>query len=192
MAGRYLEDVIALRADALRELRESPAFDAFVALDAAAVSLGAERATLDGRAFQANSLGAVLVERARNRSELQKEILSGKPPKPLSQGDAAEIVLRTTDMPLRLGDLLAGVEEQGLVLTGDKVANFRSNISRDRRFYSLKFDGQYLWWFAGVELPKAWVEATGYDLVIEPVASLPFSNQEGGGPVATTDNTSVT
>jgi len=184
MARDYLEEVIALRGEALRELRQSPAFDAFTALDNAAVSLGADRASLDGRAFEANSIGAVLVERARNHTELQKEILSGKPPKALSQGDAAEIVLRSTNTPLRLGELLAGVEEHGVPLTGDKVSNFRSNMSRDKRFYSLKFDGQYLWWFTGVELPKAWVEATSYDRVVEPAASLLFPSQEGGEPIA--------
>lgn len=187
MPRNYLEEVIALRAEALRELRQSPAFDAFTALDNAAVSLGAERAALDSRAFEGNSIGAILVERARNHAELRKEMLAGRPPKPMSQGDAAESVLREANAPLRLAELLAGVEESGVVLGGvDKTANFRSNLSRDDRFYSLKFGDKYLWWLTGVELPKAWVEATGYDLVTEPVASLPFSSPEGGEPIAPT------
>jgi hypothetical protein len=185
VARNFLEEVIALRTDALRELRQSPAFDAFTALDNAAVSLGADRATLDGRAFVANPIGALMVERVRNRLDLQRDVLNGKPPKSLSQGDAAEEVLRLVNTPLRLTDLLVGIEEKGVVVTGDRIANFRSSLSRDTRFYSLKFDNQYLWWLNGVPLAQAWVEATGYDLVVSP-AELSFHSSEGGDGDATT------
>ena len=182
MIRDYLVEATMLRDAALAELRQHPAFQAFTVLDNAVVSLGGSRSGFNGAATESASVISVLAERARNRAEI---FVKGA--KPLSQGDAAEQVLRELDIPVRLSELLAAVEDKGVKVSGaDPAANFRSTISRDDRFYSLKHDGQYLWWLTGVTLPRAWIEATEYGLLAEPVASLPFSSLEGGEPIAPT------
>ncbi len=63
----------------------------------------------------------------------------------------------------------------------DPVNNFRSTVSKDKRFQPYKRNNMHFWWLTGEQLPSSWIEAAGPDLLAEPAASTVRSSQEGGG-----------
>ena len=82
--------------------------------------------------------------------------------------------------PLPVGRWLEKCITDGINIKGDDpLPNFRSTVSRDKRFYNFVRNGMYFWWLTNVELPEKWKKAEGLDLLDQPSA-FSVSNQEGG------------
>jgi hypothetical protein len=171
MDSAWLEKVRDLRAEAWDALMSSPDFIAFKTFDDAVVSLGgAPILAMDSTPLK--DVARRVVEAAGARMTENKK---------LSQGDAAEMVLNQRRIPLSLADLLNGAIEKGAEIGGaDPVSNFRSSISKDKRFRSVTRNGKYFWWLVDVPMPPATNETGEPDLLDgSPDSSVP-SSQEGG------------
>jgi len=69
-------------------------------------------------------------------------------------GDAAEIALTEIGHPLVMPKLLEKAIEYGAEIGGtDPLNNFRSSISKDDRFYSVKRGNIHYWWLKSLPLP---------------------------------------
>lgn len=114
-------------------------------------------------------------------SALSKGVLAKLPPQNVrspSQADAAEIALTLRGQPLNLVRLFEAAQELGAEIGGsDPLATFRSSLSKDSRFTSLRTNAGYFWWLSGRPAPRKWSEALG---ISSNDASDP-SNREGGG-----------
>jgi len=179
MADSLLKSAEALRATAYEALKASEPFRAFKAMDDAVAAMGGRRllSPLSGV-----TLNGVVVAAG-----------TAAPPNPpprrrLSQGDAAEIILREQGKPLVLTELLARVPEKGVTVGGENAQmNFGSTLSRDARFYSFRRDGLYYWWLSGVDLPQPFKnEAPDLPLQDGSGASSSQPSQEGGDAHAAT------
>ena len=72
----------------------------------------------------------------------------------ITQGDVAARVLKGHGKPLPIGRWLEKSVADGINIKGeDPLANFRSTVSRDKRFYALVRNSMYFWWFTDVGLP---------------------------------------
>lgn len=174
MASDYIEQTVALRDDAWRTVGASPAFIAFKALDDAVAAMGGQRIIAPAPPVNKDgprpSVGP-MVRIPRGRTMGHR----------ISQSDAAEAALLANSEPLPIGRLMEAALAKGAAIGGEKpLANFRSALSKDKRFYSLMRNGLYFWWLDGVELPDKWKEASDRDLLTESDASSVHSNQEGG------------
>ena len=173
----WLERTREMRAEAWEAVVSSADYAAFKTFDDAVVSLGGSPMfNLDNSSL--SSTTKRVVEAATRR------IADGKK---LSQGDAAEMVLRVSRMPLSIAPLMEAVLEKGAEIGGtDPLNNFRSTISKDERFYSVKHGNFYYWWLKDLPLPPRGNETAGPDLLTQPAVSSKLTNQEGGGGHAPT------
>lgn len=180
MATNYIDSTKAVRDAAWRDVQKSPAYLAFKALDDAVAAMGGERIVASVRAIE---------DRPRASFRTFANIVPNMPVTRPSQGGGAEAALRAKGEPLPIGRLLEAAIEHGAIIGGDKpLANFRSTVSKDPRFYSLMRNNMYFWWLRDVPLPPKWNEATDPDLLDGSVASSVHSNKEGGdghGPATT-------
>ncbi len=174
MATSYIDKAKDLREDAWREVQTSPSFLAFKALDDAVAAMGGQRMIAPREDAPRPSVGTFA------------QAKRGRAMKKFSQSDAAEVALREKGEPLPVGRLMEAAMEKGATIGGEKpLANFRSALSKDERFYSLMRNNLYFWWLVGVELPDNWKEAP--DLLTKEGSdvSIVGNNQEGGEAHAT-------
>jgi hypothetical protein len=177
MTDTVLEKTIALRAEVLREVINSSAFQSFKALDAAVSSMG-------GKSMLSGNL-ALFDDSPRSAASSATPVHRRR----LSQGDVAEQTLKAFGQPMHIRALLDAVLTQDVEIRGENpLANFRSTLSRDPRFKSVMRNGGYFWWLNGVALPDKWGEAEADDLVAR-LASAPVSSSQEGGDGHVADNT---
>jgi hypothetical protein len=179
-----LEGAKALRQTAWLELTKCKPFASFKAMDDAVAAMGGGRLIGESPLFgAANMAEPNPPARKRIRPFTPKKMTA----KRSTQGDVAEKILRDGNQPLNIHKLLAAVIDEGVEINGtDKLSNFRSNISRDKRFRSIMSNGGYFWWITSSPIPRGWDETAGQDLWSEPAVS--SDNQEGGdghGPATT-------
>jgi len=172
MSDSILDKTIALRREAWEQVKATPAYAAYRAIDNAVVALGGDSALLSG-ALKPGSIYA-----------------PPSPPKRISQTDAAASALREGGMPLPIGRFMEAAIEKGADVGGaNPINNFRSALSKDPRFEAVKRNGMYFWWFAGEPLPLRFQdqhkETADPDLLAESAASS-SSSQEGGESHAAT------
>lgn len=177
MQDERIAAIGALRDEAWREVQATKAYSVVRALDEALSLLGGSRL------LPQQSPSTVQV-RTRVRSSDDSEIVRSKDR--ISQGAAAEAALVEATSPLPIGRLLEAALGKGAAIGGENpIANFRSALSRDERFYSFTRNGQYFWWLDGVDLPPNWNEAPDLPLERKSDASFVQSNREGGEAYAT-------
>lgn len=172
MDSTWLERQRILRDEAWDAVTSSSDFFAFKAFDDAVVSLGGTPLFhLDTPRFRSAMHNAIEAT-ARRATEARKP----------SQGEAAEIALMKHGRPLHISVFLEAAVDSGAEVGGENpLANFRSTVSKDPRFVTIKRDGQYFWWLAHVALPPDWNEPVDPDLLMEAsTGSSVSSNQEGG------------
>lgn len=177
--GLLANKVSEARQMAWADVEASPAFAAFKQLDDTVVLLGGRSAlpVFGGDAGKATVRAAAGTSSGASSAK-------GVAGRRITQGDVAEGVLRNSEVPLHIKDFLqktiaAGAEING----GNPLANFRSTVSKDKRFKSVVFNGRYYWWLAATPVPSKFKEATDPDLLAS-VASV-GANKEGGEAHAT-------
>lgn len=144
MEQSFLAKARELRAIAWDAVTVSEEFRAFKAFDDAVVSLG-------GNPLYEIGAGPIRDQAKRIVDAAAKRLADGKK---LSQGDAAEVVLRMTGLPMNIAELMEAAVEKGAEVRGsDPLSNFRSTISKDDRFYSVKAGSHYYWWLKDKPLP---------------------------------------
>lgn len=162
--AEWLDRARQLRAEAWDAVQASSAYVAFKRFDDLVVDMGGTSLISENDAaasWKSTTLRAV--DAAARRLSDQKK---------LSQGDAAEIVLRQVREPLPVARLLEAVVKRGVAIGGaDPLSNFRSSISKDDRFYALRKGSLYFWWLKGQQVPPAWQE---------PSSSTEFDDLLGG------------
>ncbi len=174
MADSVLDETKALRDKAWAEVKASPSFVSFKALDVAVGAMGGKQILSTPPASNAQ----------KSETQDRKKIVVRRRARP-SQGDTAESCLRQAAEPLPIRDLMSKVTGHGIQISGeDPLANFRSTLSRDNRFKSIMKDGAYYWWLTSSPVPIAWKEAEGLDLQDRPSASDSSSQKGGDGHAA--------
>lgn len=179
MGASFIDKTTELRDGAWREVQTSSSFLAFKALDDAVAAMGGKRLIANAAPREDGPRPSVgTFERSNRNRTVSRRI---------SQSDAAEAALKARGNPLPVGRLLEAALEKGATIGGENpLANFRSTLSKDPRFYSFKRNNMYFWWVNTVSLPEDWREAPDPDLLTGPDASFPDSNQEGGDGHAAT------
>ena len=176
--SKLLEKTVLLREEALEELAASPAYATFKALDDAVMRMGGVPKLL----FEANEIGGI-ARQIFGRATKAALPENGK----RRHGDAAELALRSAREPLPISRLMDEAAEHGAEIGGnDPLNNFRSTVSKDPRFRSLRRNNLYFWWLADSPIPDSFNELAGPDLLTEPASS--SADQEGGdghGPATT-------
>lgn len=179
-----LDKIEKLRDEAWQEAMASPLFATVRALDDAVAAAGGSRL------FNVKALDAPQPLYASTKIlEIKNVFDPGKASgQRLSQGDAAEKALRRAG-PLPVGRLMEAAAELGAQIGGEKpLVSFRSTLSKDNRFYSVKRNGMFFWWLTGIDFPEGWMgPSESYDLPLDPD---PDSNQKGGDRHAATTLTS--
>jgi len=145
----WLEKARRLRAEAWEAVQGSHSFVAFRKFDDLVVEMGGT-SSLPAVDLASNWRGAA--QRAVDAAA--KRVLDQKK---MSQGDAAELALRQEGEPLPIGRLLEKVTNLGVVVSGaDPLANFRSTMSKDNRFGTLRRNNMFFWWMPSEPLPERW------------------------------------
>ena len=176
MAMDLLEGAKALRQTAWLELTKCGPFASFKAMDDAVAAMGGERLIGESPLFGAKGTAELMLP---TRKRTLHFVPKNSTVKRSTQGDAAEKILREGNRPLNIHKLLASVIDEGVEINGtDKLSNFRSNISRDKRFRSIMSNGGYFWWITSSPVPRGWDETAGQDLWSEPAVS--SESKEGG------------
>lgn len=166
----------ALRNEAWQAVLASPAYRAFKGLDDAVKAMTGEETVV----LAVSGLPTPQFPNHRAKSKP----LSAR----LTQGDVAARVLKTNGEPLPIGRWLEKSIADGINIKGDDpLSNFRSTVSRDKRFYAIKRNNMYFWWFNDVDLPEGWKAATDPDLPGLSVAA--DSNDQEGGDGHAANNT---
>lgn len=149
MDAEWLDRARQLRAEAWEAVQSSSAYVAYKHFDDLVVEMGGTSTLSEGDASASWKTSTQrAVEAAARRLTDQK-----KP----SQGDAAEFVLRQARKPLPIGHLFEAAIERGAAIGGsDPLANFRSAVSKDNRFYTLRRGNGYFWWLRGEPVPAAY------------------------------------
>lgn len=159
-----------MRARAWAEIVASPAFRAFRAADNMVVELGG----VSIMPKLSTDVNRVEVAPKANPKPRVRGI-DGKPR--LTQAEVGVAVLKALG-PMDIATLTDMSKDYGAVVGGaNPIANFRSTLSKDNRFYSFRHNGDHLWWLSDVPLPEGWDEAAD-DLLRNAASS--FSSQEGG------------
>lgn len=180
-----LEKTMALRAELWNDVLKTDAYRAFTALDSAVIAMGGPKANQALFAMPVVAVAAAFGNPARAHSPQKRKT------KRITQSQIAERVLKQAGEPLPVGRWLEKCIADAINIKGDDpLPNFRSTVSRDKRFYNFVRNGMYFWWLEGVELPEKWKMAEGLDLLDQPSA-VSFSSQEGGDGHAA-DNTYLT
>ena len=160
-----------VRDDAWQLVVESEAFIAFKALDDAYVRMGGASRLAD----EPNALAALT---RQTFSAVVKRVAEARR---VSHAEAAEMALRKAGRPLETPILMAFAKEVGADVGGsDPLNNFRSSVSREGKFRSVRKDGTSYWWFKDEALPSGWNEPADPSLLDEPAGSSVYSSQEGG------------
>ena len=182
----YLASAKEMRSAAWAELIASPAFKAFRAADNMVVELGSPSVMLDLSTPSSATKPIDNVGNGGGFSRSQPRVRTPDGSVRLTQGDAAEVILKEVG-PMGIIEIIKKAKERGAAVGGlNPTNNFRSAMSKDKRFYSFRHNSAYLWWLTGVPLPEGWGEAADPDLL--DAAASPNSNQEGGdghGPATT-------
>ncbi|MHA0316996.1 hypothetical protein ACXY7D_03425 [Sphingomonas melonis] len=170
----WLEKARAVRQEAYEALLASQPYAAFKAFDDAVVALGGSPLfeTPDPSSSLRATASRVLDAVVKRAGEGRK----------LPQADAAEIALRQQREPMPIGRLMEAAIERGAEIGGnDPLNNFRSTMSKDKRFRPCRRNNMYFWWLTGEPLPPSWNEPEPDDLesLIGPGSSV-STNQEGG------------
>lgn len=180
MATNFIDKATELREDAWREVQTSPSFLAFKALDDAVAMMGGERKIAPD---------APRADAPRPSVGTFSPVKRGRTMKKSSQSDVAVGVLKGSGEPLPIGRLMEASLAWGATIGGaNPLANFRSALSKDKRFISFKRNNMYFWWIDGWPLPPKWNEAPDL-LAGQPDASSVHSTQEGGDDHAATITT---
>jgi hypothetical protein len=176
VATSYIDKAKELREEAWRDVQASPSFLAFKALDDAVATMGGQR--LIAPPMPRENGPRPSVDTFKQRRAVKK----------LSQADAAQAVLVEKREPLPIGRLMEAAMAKGATASGkNPLANYRSALSKDERFYSLTRNNMYFWWLTGVPLPDQWKEAPDLPLHERSDASVVGKiNQEGGDGHAAT------
>jgi len=75
-------------------------------------------------------------------------------PKKISQLAAAELALDKVGHPLPVDDLMIAAVAEGAIVGGSKpVISFGSSLSKSPKFKSVRWRGEYAWWFADRPVP---------------------------------------
>lgn len=175
MESEWLAKARRLRADAWDAVCATPDYIAFKNFDSLVVQMGGT-SVLGETDVASNWKSAA----QRAVESVARRVSEGKRP---SQGDAAEMALRQQREPMSIGRLIEAAMAKGAEIGGsDPLANFRSAVSKDSRFYTIRKGSGYLWWLKGEPLPASWVkhdpdEGGHIDKLEQP----PRSNDEEGG-----------
>lgn len=151
MDAEWLDRARQLRAEAWEAVQATPAFVAFKKFDDLVIDMGGTPAfgEVDVAATWKATTQRAVEAAARRLTDTKK----------LSQADAAEVVLHQRREPTPIGLLLEGAIERGAAIGGaDPLANFRSALSKDDRFYVLRRNNMHFWWLIGEQVPTAWTE----------------------------------
>lgn len=164
----------ALRAEALAtalaSIKDTPAFAILAALDEAVRAMGGELL------LAASAARADTVDRASfpPSDEVLRGVVHRITAKRLTQTEGAAAALRENGAPLPSGLLMEAAGKLGVRLGGaDPLANFRTSLSKDGRFISLRRNSMSFWWFKDEPVPLSFQNETGDpDLRTESPASL--------------------
>jgi hypothetical protein len=184
-----IEKAKAIRSEALAAWIASPDFAAFKASDDFVVALGGESVMPAGLqdSPKVNGLDSPRMREIGAAAARRLEIHIASKQQRITQADAAEAALRDKGEPLPVGRFMEAAEAKGASFAGkNPLANFRSAVSKDERFYSFARNNMYFWWFKGEPLPLGWNETADPDLLAESAASSVLSSQEGGDAHAAT------
>lgn len=150
MDAEWLDRARQLRAEAWEAVQVTAAFIAFKKFDDLVVDMGGTTALgeIDVAATWKATTQRAVEAAARRLSDVKKP----------SQADAAEMALRQKREPIPIGLLLASAIELGAAIGGtDPLANFRSALSKDERFYALRRNNMHFWWLKGEQPPAHWL-----------------------------------
>jgi hypothetical protein len=87
---------------------------------------------------------------------LESLVISSEPEKRISQLKAAEIALDKTGVPMPAATLMEGAIAEGAIIGGDKpLMSFGSSLSKSDKFKSVRWKGEYAWWFSDRPLPAS-------------------------------------
>lgn len=174
----FLKSAAEMRAKAWAELVASDAFRAFRASDNMVVELGGASAMPDLSTVERAAPKPIINPRPRFRAIAVS--------RRLSQTDAALQALTAAGHPLHINNLTDRSKALGATIGGSNpIANFRSALSKDDRFFSFRRDGGHWWWTTTISMPENWKEAADPDLLDQSAAS-DASDQEGGDSHAAT------
>lgn len=154
MEAEWIDRARQLRAEAWEAVQATSAFVAFKKFDDLVVDMGGTTALgeVDVAATWKATTQRAVEAVARRLSETKK----------LSQAEAAEVALMQRREPTPIGLLLEAAIERGAEIRGtDPLANFRSALSKDDRFYVLRRNNMHFWWLKGEPVPPAWHNASG-------------------------------
>lgn len=161
----------ALREAAWQLVTESEAFVAFKALDDAYVRMGGASRLADDATSFAGLTRQAFATATKKMSESRR----------LSHAEAASIALRKAGEPMMTPALMEAAKDIGADIGGsDPLNNFRSSVSREGSFRSVKKDGASYWWLKDEPLPPEWNEPAGPNLLDDPASSSVSSSQKGG------------
>ena len=167
--------IVALRDEAWINVESSENYKAWKGLNDAVLALNVT--AVASEALASGRVEAVVTE--ISKPKIKRKM------RRVTQSDVAESVLKSEGEPLPVGRWLEKSIARGINIKGDDpLPNFRSTVSREKRFYNFVRNGMYFWWLEGVELPENWKMAEGRDLLDQPSA-VSFSSQEGGEANAT-------
>ncbi len=81
-------------------------------------------------------------------------------PKKVSQLAGAAAALEKAGHPLQTRVLMEGAREAGAIIGGDNpMVNFGSSLSKSDKFRSVKWQGEYAWWFTDRDIPSSRVRS---------------------------------
>jgi hypothetical protein len=183
MDQSILKATITLRDDAWRKVLSTEEFRAYKALNNAVKAMGGD----SGAEFITHAAAVA----APTPRVISGSSVGGNAPfvRRVSQAEAAEQTLRETGAPLTGAQLVQPVAEKGAVVGGENpTTNLTSTLSRDKRFYNLRRDGQYFWWIRGEALPPGWDEAEPDEFADLLGSASSSSSKEGGESHAATTN----
>jgi hypothetical protein len=155
----WLERARELRAEAWDAVQASADFIAFKKFDDLVVGMGGATAIpeINVSSSWKSTAKRAIDAAARRVSEAKK----------VSQGDAAELALIQARCPLGIGKLLKASISLGAEIRGaDPLANFRSAVSKDARFFTIKRDGHHFWWVCNAPIPADW-EAIPIEVLVK-------------------------
>lgn len=173
MNAEWLDRARQLRAEAWEAVQASPAYVAYKHFDDLVVDMGGASTSSEG-----DAAASWKTSTQRAVEAVARRLTDQKKP---SQGDAAEFVLQQAREPLPIGRLFEAAIERGAAIGGtDPLANFRSAISKDDRFYSLRRNNLFFWWLKSEAVPSGWLEPTSGEFD-DLLGSNEADNEAGGG-----------
>lgn len=157
-----LSATIELRQQAWATVRALPAFEQFLALDAAVVAMGGSSLISQVAVPKSGDLSAAEGPGETTGVERRLQKLIGKtaksqPRSKISHAEAAYIALVKAGNPLTSSALLKAAREEGAIIGGKlPLVNLTSTLSRNDEFVNFRFNGVPHWWLADKPLPYDW------------------------------------